>query len=91
MSKDIGGSANPRKLAQIAACYENSTARRLGYLLERSGHERQARALLPFAAKASSMQPLNPSVMTSLGIPMDKRNKDERWRLDINQVVEFDS
>ena len=91
MSKDIGGDANPRKLAQIAACYENSTVRRLGYLLERVGHERQAHALLPFAAKASSIQPLNPSVMSSLGFPIDKHKKDETWRLDINQVVEIDS
>ena len=90
MSMDIGGNANSRKLAQVAACYENSTVRRLGYLLECVGHERQAHALLPFAAKASSIQPLNPSVMSSLGFPIDKHQKDETWRLDINQVVEID-
>jgi hypothetical protein len=31
---DLGGKAVPRVLANVTAAYENSTARRLGYLLE---------------------------------------------------------
>ena len=39
---DLGGKAVPRVLVKVAAAYENSTARRLGYLLEHFGHARQA-------------------------------------------------
>lgn len=33
IAKDIGAKADPCKLAKIGAAYENSVARRLGYLL----------------------------------------------------------
>jgi hypothetical protein len=49
---DLGARADPRKLARAAAVYENSTARRLGYLLEHFGHARQAASLRPLAGKA---------------------------------------
>ena len=36
---DLGKKADPRILAKAASAYENSAVRRLGYLLERFGHE----------------------------------------------------
>jgi hypothetical protein len=59
---DLGGKANPRALAKVAVAYENSTVRRLGYLLEHFEHHRQASALHPFVRTAKSMKPLDPSV-----------------------------
>lgn len=47
---DLGGQADPRKLARVAKAYENATVRRLGYLLERFGHKR--RAACPPAVRA---------------------------------------
>ena len=41
---DLGNKANPAVLAQAAASYENSAVRRLGYLLERFEHKKQAGA-----------------------------------------------
>lgn len=49
------------RLARAAAFYENSTARRLGYLLEHVKHTRQAAGLRPLALKAKSFKPLDPS------------------------------
>ena len=49
IAKELGGKANPRGLAKLADVYENSSVRRLGYLLELSGHMRQAKALERFA------------------------------------------
>lgn len=43
IAKDLGASADPRKLAKAAIAYENSAVRRLGYLLDRSGHLRRPR------------------------------------------------
>ena len=62
IARDIGAKADPRKLAKAALAYENSAVRRLGYLLEHAGHVRQAKALEPYARKANSMKPLDPSI-----------------------------
>jgi hypothetical protein len=49
-------------LAKAAIHYENSSVRRLGYLLERMGHARQAKALQSFVKQAKTSVLLNPSV-----------------------------
>lgn len=87
---DIGARADPRKLAQAAAVYENSAVRRLGYLLDRCGHARQAKALEPFAKKAKSMKPLDPSIKPINGLLAGQCDKDSRWMLMINETVEID-
>ncbi|MBI3041578.1 MAG: hypothetical protein HYY78_01985 [Betaproteobacteria bacterium] len=90
-AKGLGAKVNPRKLAKLAAVYENSSVRRLGYLLELAGHVRQAKALEPFASKAKSVKPLDPSVksfIVSLASPLQKNPK---WMLLINEPVEIES
>lgn len=90
IAKDIGANADPRKLAKAAAAYENSAVRRLGYLLDRAGHARQAKALEPFARKAKSMKPLDPSVKPVSESLAVLREKDAKWMLVINEPVEID-
>lgn len=68
---------------------------RLGYLLDRAGHARQAKALEPFARKAKSMKPLDPSVkpLTESLAQLqgtDVHEKDAKWMLVINEPVEID-
>lgn len=88
---DLGAKADPRQLAQAAACYENSTGRRLGYLLERFGHRRQADALRPLTTAAKSMKPLDPSLrrITAAGIRAHSA-ESAPWKLILNAVVEID-
>ena len=90
IAKDLGARADPRKLAQAAAAYENSAVRRLGYLLDRCGHARQAKALEPFARKAKSMKPLDPSVKPLSESLADLHERDVKWMLVINEPVEID-
>ncbi len=87
---DLGKKAEARILAKAASVYENSAVRRLGYLLERFGHFRQANALRPFAEKAKSFKPLDPSVKPIVPelAAMEERNAD--WKLLINAAVEID-
>ena len=87
---DMGRKADARVLAKAASAYENSAVRRLGYLLERFGHSRQANALRPFAEKAKSFKPLDPSVKPIVPelAGMEERNAD--WKLLINVAVEID-
>jgi hypothetical protein len=88
--KDLGAKANPRKLAKAAEHYENASVRRLGYLLDRAGHIRQASALETFARQAKSMKPLDPSVKPLLESLAELHEKDARWKLVINESVETD-
>ncbi|MEZ0472805.1 type IV toxin-antitoxin system AbiEi family antitoxin domain-containing protein [Luteimonas salinilitoris] len=90
ITKDLGVQADPHRLAQIAAYYENSCVRRLGYLLERAGHGCQAEALLPFAAKAKSAILLDPSAKPLVESLADEYENDPRWKLSINEPVEVD-
>lgn len=87
--KDVGGQAKPNELAVIAAHYENSSVRRLGYLLECAGHVQQAEALRPFARKAKTTVLLDPSVKLLDGLP-DLHEKAPDWLLIINERVEVD-
>jgi predicted transcriptional regulator of viral defense system len=88
---DVAGSANARKLAQAAANYEGSSVRRLGYLLDRLGHPKQARALQPFAAKAKTSVPLDPAVKPLVAALAESHERDPKWKLDINETVEVDA
>lgn len=88
---DMGNKADPRKLSMIAEWYENSYVRRLGFLLDQFGHEKQAKALLRFAKKAKSLKPLDPSVKP---LSADLAMLDETnavWMLSINVSVEIDA
>jgi predicted transcriptional regulator of viral defense system len=86
--RDIGGRADSKSLAKAAEVYENSVVRRLGYLLENFGHERQARALRSIAQRAKSVKPLNPEAKPFLGKSPAAINTD--WQLVLNQTVEVD-
>ena len=90
IAKDIGAKAKPRELAKAAATYENSSVRRLGYLLERAGHTRQANALESLVKKAKSAVPLDPSVKPLIESLSELHEKNARWKLVINEPVEID-
>jgi len=90
IAKDIGAKAKPRVLAKAAIAYENSSVRRLGYLLERAGHTRQANALAAFVEKSKTAVLLDPAVKPLLGSLSGRYEKDDRWKLVINEPVEID-
>lgn len=88
--KDIGAKASPRLLAKVAGACENTTVRRLGYLLDRVGHTRQAKVLEPFAKKAKTSVLLDPSITPIFESLAEIREKDAKWKLLINDFVEID-
>jgi len=91
IAKDIGDKADSGKLAKIAAAYENSSVRRLGFLLDHAGHERQARALEPFVKKAKTATPLNPAAKPLVASLAESSEKNSKWKLLLNEPVEIDS
>lgn len=84
---DLGRKANGRILAEAAVAYENTSVRRLGYLLERFGH---ARALRPFAVKAKSFTAIDPSVKHLLPQKAMANERIPDWKLIVNTAVEID-
>jgi len=87
---DLGSKADVKILARAAEHYENSAVRRLGYLLERFGHHRQAMALIRFAQHAKSSKPLDPSVKPLVPELAESDEKNLTWKLDINVAAEVD-
>ncbi len=87
--KDIGAEASPRLLHKAAEAYENSTVRRLGYLLDLAGHARQADALQAFVKRAKTALPLDPSVRPLMKVLEQPGERNPRWRLLINEAVEL--
>ena len=88
---DLGNKANPRILAEAAGAYENSAVRRLGFLLERFGHIRQASALENFAEKAKSFKDLDPAAKPIISELREIEEKNPKWKLVINVPVEIDA
>ena len=88
--KDIAAKADGRKLAELAVFYENSAVRRLGYLLDITGHERISRPLQKFARQAKSSKPLDPSVKPIAGVsaPFELNSI---WKLTVAEPIEVDS
>lgn len=86
---DIGAKASPRLLAKAAAAYENSTTRRLGYLLDLAGHARQAHALEPFVKQAKTVLPLDPAVKPLVKALAQDHERNPKWKLLINEAVEI--
>jgi len=85
--KELGGQAQPSRLAEAAAHYENSSVRRLGYLLERMGHSQQADALRPFVSQATTAALLNPDI-TPLHEGADEiKERAPKWMLHINVPI----
>ncbi len=91
IAKDIGGKANARALAGAAEYYENSAVRRLGYLLDRANHSRQAKSLEPFAKRAKTLVPLNPAVKPVVASLAEPGERNSKWKLVVNEPVEVDS
>lgn len=89
--KDLGGKAKTSSLAKAAVHYENSSVRRLGYLLERMGHSRQAKALQSFVKQAKTSVLLDPSVKPLIKGLDELHEKVPQWMLIINEPVEIDS
>lgn len=90
IAKDIGDKANPRKLAQAAIAYENSSVRRLGFLFDQAGHVRQAKALEPLVKQAKAMAALNPAAQPVIASLAELHEKNSKWKLVINEPVEID-
>jgi predicted transcriptional regulator of viral defense system len=89
--KDLGGKADPRKLAKLADVYENSSVRRLGYLLELARHARQAKVLEPFAREAKSLKPLDPAAKALVATLAASHERNPKWMLLINEHVEVEA
>ncbi len=87
---DLGRKADPRVLAKAAEVCENSTARRLGYLLEVLGHQRQADSLRRYAEQAKSFKDLDPAARPIIAGLNATEEKNLDWKLAINVPVEID-
>jgi predicted transcriptional regulator of viral defense system len=87
---DLGAKASGRILSDAAASYEKSAVRRLGYLLDSYGHERQAKLLLQYSSRAKSYAPLDPSAKAFESVVPMSQDKDPTWKVIVNVPLEID-
>ncbi|MGH7604612.1 MAG: type IV toxin-antitoxin system AbiEi family antitoxin domain-containing protein [Gemmatimonadaceae bacterium] len=80
IARELGTKAGARKLATLAQAYESVAVRRLGYLLELAGHERQASALDPFASRVG----LRPTVLLDPTSKIEVGEMSGRWKIAVN-------
>lgn len=90
IAKDIGAKGDPRLLVKLASLYENSTIRRLGYILDRVGNTRMADALEPFVKQAKALTPLDPGVKPLIASLAQLSEKSVKWKIVINENIEVD-
>lgn len=91
IAKDLGAKAGARKLAKAANHYEGAVVRRLGYLLEQSGHGRQARVLYSFAESAKHFAPLDPGAKPLVPALAEAAPREPTWKLELNETIEVDA
>jgi predicted transcriptional regulator of viral defense system len=90
IAKDLGARAQARKLASAAAHFEGAVVRRLGYLLQHAGHDKQALALRAYAASARHYAPLDPRVKSLAPGWSDPAPREPNWKLELNETIELD-
>jgi predicted transcriptional regulator of viral defense system len=91
VARDLGASADARKLGKAAIHYEGASVRRLGYLLEQAGHRKQARALQSFAESARHFAPLDPGVKALVPVLAEPPRREPMWKLELNETIEVDA
>ncbi|MBE0615537.1 MAG: hypothetical protein IH604_17865 [Burkholderiales bacterium] len=81
---------NFRRMAAFDSCHRRLKGRfpTYCYLLERSGHGRQARALEPFLKQAKTTLPLDPAVKPIVAALAQVHERNAKWKLMINETVE---
>jgi predicted transcriptional regulator of viral defense system len=91
IAKDLGAKVETRKLSKAANHYEGAAVRRLGYLLEQSGHAKQARVLHSFAESAKHFAPLDPGVKPLVPALAEAAPREPTWKLELNETIEVDA
>jgi predicted transcriptional regulator of viral defense system len=89
---DLGDCADPGRLAALSASYERSVSQRLGYLLDRFGHQAPAAALHAARPRASATAwvELEPSQAADPLFSPEPTEKNERWHVIVRRPPERD-
>lgn len=89
---DVGVHADPEKLASLSSGLDRTVTQRLGYLLERYGHQDRAAALhqrLPEGSRLPWVE-LEPSQASDPDFKSEPQERNERWHVIIRRPPERD-
>jgi AbiEi antitoxin C-terminal domain len=89
---DLSVHMDAGKLANLAAGYERSVSQRLGYLLDRFGHNEHAESLHRILTKKSTLPwvELEPSLAKDLDLTPEPLERNERWHVIVRRLPEKD-
>lgn len=89
---DLAEHLDAAKLATLAAAYERSVSQRLGYLLDRFGHNERVAALHRMLTKRSTVPwvELEPSLAKDPDLAPEAQDRNERWHIIARRLPEKD-
>jgi predicted transcriptional regulator of viral defense system len=90
--RDLGGVADPQKLAALSTSFERTVIQRLGYLLDRLGHNERTDALRAVLTRYRSLPwiELEPGRSSNKDFPSEPVERVERWHVIVRRVPEID-
>jgi predicted transcriptional regulator of viral defense system len=90
---ELGGRVDANRLATLSASFERSVAQRLGYLLDRCGHQGRT-AALHHAVVQNSLVPwieLDPTQASDRDFRAQPTERNKRWRVIVRRPPQPDA
>ena len=90
---DLGGRADPERLAALSGSFERSVIQRLGHLLGRFGHEDRTGPLFQTVARDAPLPwiELDPAQAADPDFAAQVSERDERWHVNVRRAPEPDT
>jgi predicted transcriptional regulator of viral defense system len=89
---ELGGRADPNKLAMLSVLFERTVNQRLGYLLDRCGHYGRTAALYRFVMQNAPLPwiELEPSQTADRDFRVEPAERNNRWRVIVRSPPQPD-
>jgi len=90
---ELGGRADPNRLAALAGSFERSVIQRLGHMLDRFGHNERTGPLCEVVSRGAPLPwtELEPVQATDREFATEPTERDERWRITVRRPPEPDT
>lgn len=90
---DLGGQADPERLAILSGAFERSVSQRLGHMLDRFGHQERTGLLFDVVSRDAPLPwiELEPAQAADPDFSPAPTGRDERWHVTIRRPPEPDT
>ena len=88
----LGSRINPDKLASLSVSFERAVVQRLGYMLDRLGHEDRDGPMFQILSRGAPLSwvEIDPTEAKDPDFAPDPIERNKRWRVIVRRVIEVD-